>query len=412
MSLSTVLLVSAILGDTPPPSASPRERIVPMDILFGSILESCSDIDLDGCDDLLIADPGFSPRNADPVVWVLSARTSLEVSKRKTHAYVDGIGVSLASGADVDGDGMRDWIFGCGFNRGSSSGVAVIESAKHRTDLAVLCPPPDVSRFGMCVGLIGTASSPAYAVVLARNSRLEEWSLIKYSIPDGKVVARLPLSGRLGGDRFLVIDDVDGDGAQDLLYTRDDFAAADAGLVIAASSDGRVLREHDRVDALRYIVLSFAASAPGEAGAVPELVLGFDGFVNVVSAVNARTNWVMGGLCSSGFNQPAVLLRATSPRREEFLIVGDPNTGIAEGSVFAFTQSRTTPLWTATESDDVWHFGSDLAVVGDVDGDGCEDVAVGSCSMLSGARGFASLLSGRTGKTIYRMQRRGDAVLR
>lgn len=73
-----------------------------------------------------------------------------------------------------------------------------------------------------------------------------------------------------------------------------------------------------------------------------------------------------------------------------------PSGVFAAGRVSAVSSATDDPLWTLEGSVIDEHLGSALAVVGDINGDGAEDLVVGAPGALSGA-GRISLVDGRTG---------------
>ena len=71
----------------------------------------------------------------------------------------------------------------------------------------------------------------------------------------------------------------------------------------------------------------------------------------------------------------------------------------------ALGQGRNAALLAAAtdpRDHDLWDFGCALACVGDVDGDGRDDLAVGQVSFGAGGNGAVQIVSGADGRRIVR----------
>lgn len=90
---------------------------------------------------------------------------------------------------------------------------------------------------------------------------------------------------------------------------------------------------------------------------------------------------------------------------DEF-VVSEPET-IFSGSVRAFSGALHQAFWIACPpfEANVDEFGSELAPVGDVDGDGVTDLIVGSWNNAAKLPGYSALLSGRTGVALLEFHR-------
>jgi hypothetical protein len=95
--------------------------------------------------------------------------------------------------------------------------------------------------------------------------------------------------------------------------------------------------------------------------------------------------------------------------------MGEYDPGLYEGAVIARSGRTGAQIWRIEgnfEEDDVHHLGYRIAALGDLDGDGASDLAVGSMEGPDGvARGVALVLSGRTGQRLFQFRRQVDSVL-
>jgi hypothetical protein len=96
----------------------------------------------------------------------------------------------------------------------------------------------------------------------------------------------------------------------------------------------------------------------------------------------------------------------------------DTESDLGYGSVVVKSGADGCDLWVAKPRDlvgpehaeNVYHFGYQLAPIGDVTGDGIEDLVVGTWAGAAGGPGRAFVLSGKDGSLVFELGRKGMDV--
>jgi hypothetical protein len=94
------------------------------------------------------------------------------------------------------------------------------------------------------------------------------------------------------------------------------------------------------------------------------------------------------------------------------IAVGAPDSGVAEGSVHIVSGRLGELLYDAPPDAGGWHWGHRLAALGDVDGDGAGDLAIASWHGFSREPGRAMVISGKRGIALTVLVRQGQDVRR
>jgi hypothetical protein len=350
-----------------------------------------------------------------------AAQRALHASDDEGQSGLREHGHTLAAAGDLDGDGVGDyWVGAPAVTDGGLSGVVLVSGATGASLRSMASNDSwggsHIERFGYALAggrdLSGDGV-PDVAVGAPRAGAKQRGALRVFSGADGNLLRELV--GRAPGERFgeavALLDDVDGDGLAELAVGApgDDRGASDRGSVrIHSGASGALL------------VTLFGASAQEEFGALlanagdidedgrDELFVGVPrGEVGVPDSGKA--------LLLSGASGDVLRTLAGAATGDDFgravagcadldgdgvrdLLVGAPGAR----TVFAFSGASGAELWSATRTypessdfaliPDKARFGWAVCGLGDQNGDGRPDVAVGypessSVWTLSGADG-------------------------
>lgn len=344
------------------------EGLVPDGDLFGQSLCGIGDLDGDGLSEIAV---GGSAADGGGSVWVLFPRADGTVRAWTRTAGLPGLetgdrfGESVAAAGDFDGDGVRDlWVGAPGDDDvRSSSGALWLcllrADGSVRDTRKIKVPGLEASAlFGSSVARIGDLDGDGIeelgAGATQQTARGLAWVLFLNA--DGtlrtsrSIASQVALNGRFGASAC-ALGDLDGDGLPDLAIG----AAADLFGSIALlylEADGRV-RTREKV---------------------------FDGPVDSIGLIGEQ-DWLgssvvpLGDLDGDGIDELAVGALGGGRNRE--------------GAVWILTPRRDGTLARALEicrdlnggPADLplgGRFGAALANLGDLDGDGVVDLAVGS----------------------------------
>jgi hypothetical protein len=120
-----------------------------------------------------------------------------------------------------------------------------------------------------------------------------------------------------------------------------------------------------------------------------------------------------------GFGRSLAVIRTTGPGSGLALAIGEPDTDGFFGSV-QLRGDDGKDIWRVRPGtirvvpsgfDDVHHFGEQMATVGDVNGDGVDDLIVGSWEGASGEPGLARLISGKDGSLLFEYRKRKNEIV-
>jgi len=404
-----VLLGGAVLGGVPAAGLSGLAGDQ-----LGFALAGGGDIDGDGRDDVVAAAPGFGGSRGRALVAGVRAGAGADLPDEQFAGAggADRFGWSVAGAGDVNGDGFEDLVAGAPYSDAGApdAGRAYVYFGGPGADAV-----PDVTltstvigeRFGHAVAGAGDVNADGYddvavgapesSVVVGGGGRV----YVYFGGASMDSAADVTISGNAGGDALgssvVGAGDVNADGFDDLVVgiPERDLPAADAGMA-------HVYFGGASMNAAPDVLLTVAAEVGGEMGrsvAAPGDVDG-DGYADV--AVGAPGMGDDAGLVAV-FRGGAVMdgiadLTLTGSDTERFgasvggagdvngdgspdLVVGAPGLapGLA-GRAYVFAGAGMAPAALVATipgaAGDV--LGAAVAGVGDVNGDGYDDVAVGA----------------------------------
>jgi len=444
---------------------------------FGAQVAGIGDLDLDGVEDVAVAAPGDDDLFADSgAVWVLFLRVDGTVKGwRKILAPVSGAGVSnvrafgsgLAALGDLDGDGKPELAVGAtqGDEVGEEAGCVWITSlwpdasifdssklsAKHGPFGAGVLTALDDFGSGLA-SLADIDGNGVRDLAIGApgdddlNTNCGAVWLVRLRA-DGTALGRTKISGLFSGgpllnsyDRFgsaiAELGDLDGDGVPDLAVGAPKEGAADAKVWILHLNADRTVKllralvvpsggPQAELEVQRGFGAGLAALGDLDGDGVEDLMAGAPGrdtpitgqtFTLFLHADGRIRSSVQHGLV--GWRSPAFLY---TPSHTQFtgavarigdldgdggmdLAVGarrEGGRGVSDGALWVLHFDRQRELksvekysratanlpWSGLREDD--QFGSSVCVLGDLDDDGFEDLAVGAASDEDGAPGDA-----------------------
>ena len=377
---------------------APLPPLDDFDGLRGAVV-TVGDIDEDGVPDLALAHRprpfGFSGGateewpavEQEPVVWLVSgADGSVVDALRGPAAY----GTELAALGDLDGDGAAEFAVGGGRMRGGAGGVVSVVSAKRGTVLAWLEAPDGVRGFGRALaGGVQLTGDPTPDLVIGAHggafvvdgARLEPaWILeprvggqVARRAAEGGSLPFVPASerpkwpgklssgwgrGSYAGMNVSAVHDIDGDGLGEI--------ALSTPREPACEKKGAGLEEAEQRDSRTRIVFSGGAREP--------LSLETAGWC------------VVSGEDLDGDDVPDLVTTTVNVHTRAW--------GGADGALL--WEVDYTGGYKHAE-------GTSLALTRDHDDDGVRDLVVGANeTFLDADRGGVTVLSGRTGKALKR----------
>ncbi|MCB9920202.1 MAG: protein kinase [Planctomycetes bacterium] len=273
-------------------------------------------------------------------------------------------GFFLAS-ADFDGDGISDLVFGDqGYDRfrgrvrvvnGATSEVLRVLEGEHESQRFgwTACIPGDLDGDGLSELLVGAPSNSAQS---SGRAFVYSGGWLGKNVGSPQLAILRGDQGTGFGYRFVAMHDLDGDSVGD-------FAVAYEGVRAVTLYSGR-----------SRAVLS-------------RILLEGDGGVQALAVADLDADGV-----------DDLLLSSTPPRR--------PGSAIAySGAALALGRTKFLHRWNSADAGDA--FGNAMLGLGDIDGDGHEDVAIsGSQPWNFLQRGFIEAYSGRDGQRLWRVDGR------
>jgi len=398
---------------------------------FGCVVARTGDVNGDSVPDVAIGDPGYELDGVPPVVWFLSGRDGSTL-RRFTLPVQELFDMGVEVGADFDSDGTKDLLIGC--TRSGAPGRLWVISGESGQILRELVDPRFLSLWNPWTCLVHDVDHDGTddIAVLCPLTGDREASVVTYSgrtgAPLTTFTVRNPAGSTIGA--LARVGDVDGGGLRDLAVLIDLPSEHQVG---PSGAKGTRVLEGDALLELRSVVRPepiwtrrLARSYAWRKSVIASLGdLDRDGCGDLVvtcsesiEIISGRTNqgllWFHRGNEEEGFGTSLLGLDDVDHDAIPdfaFSIWGD---GLYQGRVTARSGWDGHEIWSAEGDlgpDDVHHLGEQLASIGDLDGDGIADLAVGTDERRANEPGRAEVLSGRTGACLFFFRREGDRVI-
>jgi hypothetical protein len=376
---------------------------------FGSVVVTIEDLNGDGVRDLLVGAPRSDHGGANAgSVQALSGADGALLYRIDGSSANELFGSSLAALADLDGDGLADWIAGAPFASPGAPkvGRADVRSGADGALIFALSGTEQFSLAGTAVAGTGDANGDAVPDVLVSapfedSNGTDAGTLTIYSGVDGTFVRSHP--GDAPGERFALVladmGDVDGDGIGDYA-AGSQHGAAGLGLVRAFSgATGAVLYSKLGSSTLDEFAACLATLGDLDGDGCAELLVGApaDSTGGVSAGAAFAFSGAGGGLIRTFQGGPSDSLGWSVADAGDWN--GDGNTDLAlaargpspYGEVRLHSGTDSSLLVGIAAAASQQDFGSALAGGFDIDGDGGSELAIGDERADGGAVDAGSL---------------------
>ncbi len=383
------------------------------------------DVDGDGVPDLAASELGQTVGGA---VSVFSGSSGSRLWTTPGEITSDLFGGALANAGDVDGDGADDLLVGASEEVSGGPGYAQVLSGRTGARILDLRTAFDSQLFGSFVAAADfNGDGHRELVVGSMGGATDPGGIETYlAPPPGAPVVGSTVVGGAPGDRaglqVAVVGDMNGDGWPDWAMGApgDDTMGADAGAVTVVSGrDGSTIwTEYGAApgDLFGYAVADGGDAAgdgsPHVLVGAPQIGTGRQGYVKILGPAGGALGSLGGGAGNDELGTSVANLGDLDGDGEDDLALGGARAqvgGTERGSVWVYSNSTLLFRFDGAATDD--QFGTGVSAAGDLDGDGRQEILVGAVQRRNGNAGYVDVYDGASGARIRRLVGRtgGDA---
>jgi hypothetical protein len=333
---------------------------------MGYAVAGAGDVDGDGCADFLAGVPQASSSSSPATGYVLlcSGRTGIVLRRFDGDSHGDSFGHAVSGGSDVDGDKVPDILCGApgDDDGGTDAGSVRAFSGKDGSVLYTVHGATAGDRFGKVVAFVGDATGdgvPDFVVGAPEAGGGAGAAWLHSGVDGGRLRTMLPGTGdKLFGASACGVSDLDGDGRAD------------------------------------YVV-----GAPGGVTSI-----GPYGYVVVYSGGSGKVLFSVAGSYAGGLSGAVAAAGDVDLDTYPDVLVGAPGLSIGAirtGGAFVFSGKDGALIHTLATGKKLDRYGFAVAGLGDIDGDGYPDAALGALDVTAPVTVF----SGADGKVLFALSR-------
>ncbi|MCE9595616.1 MAG: integrin alpha [Planctomycetes bacterium] len=389
--------------------------------LLVPVIAAVGDVDRDGAADLLIADAGNnSGTNPPPAThlgraWVVSGVTGAILRTLVGDEPGDGFGVVACGLGDVDDDGVPDWVVGAMGSKARRYGSAVVFSgATGRRKFEVASPYAD-DLFGLSLADVGDFDGDGardFAVGAAHPSgtSLPSGRVRFFSGRDGRPLGEVASLGDRTRRHIERLGELDGDGRDEIVVSQTSAWSQGGARILSGRGDWRGAAPDALDEALsraRGVLLVANSSCTPEQqlwmirGSSIERFSSSDG-ASLPTLDFEDWDFDERAMRATQISSWANLGDVNGDGVED-VVIGFADYGVGEGRIRVLSGVDGRMLYLRGAMGALWHFGASVVALGDLDGDAMGDFAVGNDNTRSHETGEVRVFSGRTGQMRWRI---------
>lgn len=386
---------------------------------FGTVVAKAGDFDADGVPDFVLGDEGPVGGGVPPMFWFVSGRDgrvlcSFTLPGRQKAIYrADG-------GADLDGDGVPDVLLEeQPYEPPNTRTVLVVSGSTGSVSTQITVRGSSWGK-GDRARIIGDMDKDGVADigVFCPQEGDRRARLSCFSGRSGALIADLTLENECGSvdGGFVNLKDLDGDGV-------DDFAVLTGGIWgdcrpsvrLHSWVKGKSLWERQPIHP-RFGARGTFAVLTNQESAVPRIAVTFEEYVEILDARSGelalRLEPDRKADIDTEFGAALASLGDIDGDGFDDLAVSEPFGSEWDGRIMAFSGKDGRMIWAVDHLSyvDAALLGSCLAAPGDLDGDGVCDLVVGTEGLGNGVSGAAFVLSGKDGSVLFEFRRNGNQL--
>jgi hypothetical protein len=376
---------------------------------FGTSVMAIGDLDKDGAPDFLVGE-GSAHAPELGRVWAVSSKSLHALWCTRGDKRGDGFAASIAVVPDVSADGIQDVVV-------SASESIVLLSGLDGHVLKRIAARERGVGFGSSVIAAGGRNERKETTVFvsapnARDGDMQRGAIDAISLPSGSFLRSVHCSHAHSsfGSNLYPCPDLDGDGHGDLmvtLYESDHPVAVE----VLSGAELKLIRYVINGSNARWFGESLSCCADLTGDHVPEIAVGIPmhldnvdqrGRVEIISVATDSRVAVFEGESESSeaFGSSLANIGDVNGDGSDDLAIGACDAGMWLGAVRIYSGSSPKPAFVVGQQPNLFHIGRALSRLGDVDGDGLPEFLIGVNCYDNVDEDGAVLIVGKRGASV------------